>query len=108
MLEGQKAVIGGGFDDARRFIEPTVLIDVPPDSTVMQEEIFAPILPVLTWTDLDEAIRFVRERPKPLALYLFTRERTAAERVLNSCSFGGGCITDQIIHLATPIWALEA
>lgn len=102
MLRGQKAVIGGGFDDNRRFIEPTVLVDVSPDSLVMQEEVFAPILPVLTWTELDEAIEFVRERPKPLALYLFTKDRNTEKRVLDNCSFGGGCINDTVIHLATP------
>ncbi|NCC69312.1 MAG: aldehyde dehydrogenase, partial [Clostridia bacterium] len=102
MLKGQKAVIGGGYDDARRFIEPTVLVDVTPDALVMQEEIFAPILPVLTWTELGEVIEFVRERPKPLALYLFTKSRDTEQRVLDSCSFGGGCINDTVIHLATP------
>jgi len=102
MLAGQNAVIGGGFDDTRRFIEPTVLVDVSPDALVMQEEIFAPILPVLTWTDLSEAVDFVRERPRPLALYLFTKSRDTEKRVLDSCSFGGGCINDTVIHLATP------
>lgn len=101
MLEGQTAVIGGGFDDTRRFIEPTVLIDVTPDAPVMQEEIFGPILPVLTWSDLDEAIRFVQAKPRPLALYLFTKDKQVEKRVLAGCSFGGGCINDTIIHLAT-------
>ncbi len=102
LLYGQKIALGGGVDDERMFIEPTVLIDVDPDSPVMHEEIFAPILPVLTWNSLDEAIRFVRSRPKPLALYLFTAERTVQERVLETCSFGGACINDTIVHLATP------
>ena len=102
LLEGQTVVIGGGFDDARRKIEPTVLIDVDPESAVMQEEIFGPILPVLTWTRLDEAIEFVRSRPKPLALYLFTQDRAVEEKILRECSFGGGCINDTVIHLATP------
>lgn len=102
MLVGQKAVIGGGCDDANLRIEPTVLVDVDPEARVMTEEIFAPILPVLTWKKLDEAIEFVRSRPKPLALYLFTGERMVEERVLATCSFGGGCVNDTIIHLATP------
>lgn len=102
LLEGQTVVIGGGFDDALRKIEPTVLVDVDPESAVMQEEIFGPILPVLTWTKLDEAIEFVRSRPKPLALYLFTQDRAVEEKVLRECSFGGGCINDTVIHLATP------
>ncbi len=102
MLEGQKAVIGGRYVDERRFIEPTVLVDVDPDSLVMQEEIFAPILPVLTWTDLSEAIKFVQSRPKPLALYLFTGDKNVQKCILDNCSFGGGCINDTIIHVATP------
>ena len=102
LLEGQNAVIGGGFDDSTRFIEPTVLIDVDPASPVMQEEIFAPILPVITFSRLDEAIDFVNSREKPLALYLFTTDHDAERRVLDSCSFGGGCVNDTIIHLATP------
>lgn len=102
LLAGQTVAFGGKFDDAKRKLEPTVLIDVDPDSPVMQEEIFGPILPVLTWKKLDEAIEFVRSRPKPLALYLFTQDRATEEKVLDSCSFGGGCINDTVIHLATP------
>jgi aldehyde dehydrogenase (NAD+) len=102
LLEGQTIAFGGKYSDARRKIEPTVLIDVDPESAVMQEEIFGPILPVLTWKKLDEAIEFVRSRPKPLALYLFTQDRAVEEKVLGSCSFGGGCINDTVIHLATP------
>jgi len=102
LLTGQTIAFGGRFDDEKRKIEPTVLIDVDPESTVMQEEIFGPILPVLTWKTLDEAIDFVRSRPKPLALYLFSSDRETEDKVLNTCSFGGGCINDTIIHLATP------
>lgn len=102
LLKGEKAVIGGGTDESRRFLEPTVLTDVSPDSPVMQEEIFGPILPLMTYTELDECIRFIRSRPKPLALYLFTESRAAEKRILNTCSFGGGCVNDTIIHLANP------
>src|SRR5690606_1880248 len=90
------------FDDTTRKIDPTVLIDVDPESAVMQEEIFGPILPVLTWKKLDEAIEFIRIRPKPLALYLFTQDRAVEERILGTCSFGGGCINHAYVHLATP------
>ena len=67
LLEGQKIILGGGHDDARRFIEPTLLADVSPDSPIMQEEIFGPILPMLPYESLDEVISFVRARPRPLA-----------------------------------------
>jgi aldehyde dehydrogenase (NAD+) len=102
LLKDQKAVIGGDTDAQRRFVAPTVLMDVNPDSPVMQEEIFGPILPVLTYQKIDECVDFIRSRPKPLALYLFTKSGAAARKVLDTCSFGGGCINDTIIHLATP------
>lgn len=102
LLEGEKAVIGGGIDPARRFIEPTVLVDITPDSPVMQEEIFAPILPLMTYTSLDECISFIRSRPRPLALYLFTESKAVENRIFDTCSFGGGCVNDTIIHLVTP------
>jgi len=101
LLGGQTIAFGGVFDDEHHTLEPTVLIDVDPESPVMQEEIFGPILPVLTWTKLEEAIEFVRSRPKPLALYLFTGKKEAERKVLDNCSFGGGCINDTVIHLAT-------
>ena len=102
LLDGETAVIGGGIDELRRFIEPTVLTDITPDSPVMQEEIFGPILPLMTYAELDDCIRFIRSRPRPLALYLFTESRTAEEKIFGSCSFGGGCVNDTIIHLANP------
>lgn len=67
----------------------------------MQEEIFAPLLPVLTFRDISEVITYVNGHDKPLALYLFTRSRATGRKVLGACSFGGGCINDTIIHLAT-------
>lgn len=102
LLEGEKAVIGGGIDESKRFIEPTVLTDITPDSPIMQEEVFGPILPMITYTGLDECIRFIRSRPKPLALYLFTENRSVEQKILDTCSFGGGCVNDTIIHLANP------
>ena len=67
----------------------------------MQEEIFGPLLPILTVDSMDEAYEFVRQRPKPLALYLFTGDRKEEERFLKRVPFGGGCVNDTIIHLAT-------
>ena len=102
LLAGQNAAIGGGWDDGAGKISPTVLVDVDPASPVMQEEIFAPILPVIPWRTLDEAIAFVQARPRPLALYLFTGDKAVERRVLGACDFGGGCVNDTIIHLASP------
>lgn len=101
LLQNQHVFVGGTDNGVDR-IAPTLLDAVSPDSPVMQEEIFGPILPVLTYATLDEAIRFVKGREKPLALYLFTTDRTTERRVLREVSFGGGCINDTVVHLATP------
>jgi len=101
LMEGEKVLIGGNSEVARRFIAPTVLGGITFDSPIMQQEIFGPILPVITFKDLDEVIRQVGERPKPLALYLFTTDKQTEQRILGKLSFGGGCVNDTIIHLAT-------
>lgn len=102
LLESGKAVVGGKTDPVRRFIEPTLLDQVSLDSPIMQEEIFGPILPMVTYTRMEECLRYITEHPRPLALYLFTGDAEVERRVLNTCSFGGGCINDTIIHIATP------
>lgn len=102
LLSSGKIALGGETDDETRYIAPTLLLDVSPDDAVMQQEIFGPILPVLTWNELSEAIRFIQSRPKPLALYLFTKSKATERRVFDSCSFGGGCVNDTIMHLANP------
>ncbi len=102
LLNSGKPVVGGGTDRERRFIEPTLLDNVAPDSPIMNEEIFGPILPMLEYTDPEECIRYITGHPKPLAFYLFTRDKKLEKKFLDSCSFGGGCINDTIVHLATP------
>lgn len=92
---------GGQMNDKTLQIAPTVLENISPSDPVMQEEIFGPILPVMTFSDISEVISFVTRREKPLALYLFTGSRSVEKAVLKHCSFGGGCINDTIIHLAT-------
>lgn len=95
-------VFGGHSDEDERYIEPTLLDHVTSDSAIMQEEIFGPILPILTYQSLDEAIAFVHQRPKPLSLYLFSEDENATQRVINELSFGGGAINDTLMHLANP------
>lgn len=108
-LLGSGAISHGGQIDPQTLrISPTILTDVDWDSPVMQEEIFGPILPVLTYRSLDEAIARIQARPKPLALYLFTRDAATEKRVLGEVSFGGGCINDTVLHLATSICPSEA
>ncbi|HDF5115032.1 TPA: aldehyde dehydrogenase [Staphylococcus aureus] len=95
-------VFGGHSDEDERYIEPTLLDHVTNDSAIMQEEIFGPILPILTYQSLDEAIAFIHQRPKPLSLYLFSKDENATQRVINELSFGGGAINDTLMHLANP------
>ena len=108
LMDSGRVVCGGTGSAETLQIAPTVLADVSPDSPVMSEEIFGPVLPVLAYESLDEAVAFVNARPKPLALYLFTTDKAAERRVLRDCSFGGGCINDTIIHLATSDMGFEA
>ena len=90
---------GGGYDREERFIEPTLLDNVSPSAAVMQEEIFGPIFPLLTFSDTEEAITFVTEREKPLALYYFG-STDKGEEVLHRTSSGGACLNDVIMHIA--------
>ncbi|PYI55114.1 aldehyde dehydrogenase [Paenibacillus flagellatus] len=101
-LSEGRAVIGGQTDPERLVVAPTVLEGVPLDGETMRDEIFGPILPVFEYDDVDEAISFVLEKPKPLALYLFAKDESVQERVLSRVSFGGGCVNDTLMHLATP------
>jgi len=96
-----KLVWGGESDAASLRIAPTVLNGVTGESAVMQEEIFGPVMPVLTVKNMKEAYAFVKERPQPLALYIFTSDKRTEERFLKEVPFGGGCVNDTIIHLAT-------
>lgn len=93
--------IGGSFDDRICFIEPTLITDITPADRIMNEEIFGPILPVMTYTNINTVIEYITSRPKPLALYLFTESRNVEKKILSKCSFGGGCINDVIMQLAT-------
>lgn len=100
LLQDGHILFGGQTADGR--IAPTLVDGISADSPVMREEIFGPILPLLSYCALDEAIAFIQDRPKPLALYLFTRSKAEERAVLSRVSFGGGCVNDTIIHLATP------
>ncbi|HSP30226.1 MAG TPA: aldehyde dehydrogenase family protein, partial [Ilumatobacteraceae bacterium] len=95
-------VIGGTGDRASRYLAPTVLAGVKPDAAVMDDEIFGPILPVLRVGDVDEAIRFVNDRDKPLALYAFSSDDDTLEHVVASTSAGGVTLNHAVLHLAVP------
>ena len=100
LLEHADILFGGRGDGLK--LEPTLVACSGRDEPVMQEEIFGPILPILTMDSLSDMIAFVRGDEKPLALYLFTLSKATERRVFDTLSFGGGCVNDTIIHLATP------
>jgi aldehyde dehydrogenase (NAD+) len=93
---------GGTHDIGSKYLAPTILRQVSPDSKLMAEEIFGPLLPVLPVDSLEQAVEFVNERPKPLALYVFTGSDHAARKVLRSTSSGGACVNDTMMHLTVP------
>ncbi len=101
LIDETKLVQGGRSDRETLRIEPTVLDNVTFSDAVMQEEIFGPIMPILVFDNLDDVIRTINGMPHPLALYFFTSDKQAAKKVTSRCGFGGGCINDTIIHLAT-------
>jgi aldehyde dehydrogenase (NAD+) len=101
LVNPEKVVFGGETQPERLRIAPTVMDEVTWDDPVMGEEIFGPILPVLTFENLGEAVRTLNARPHPLALYLFSKSRENIRFVTRRCQFGGGCVNDTVVHLAT-------
>lgn len=101
LIDSKKVYYGGTFNKENLTIFPTIMTNVEYSDLVMQEEIFGPILPVLTYTNLDEVIKKMHDLPKPLALYLFTNDSKVKNRILQQVSFGGGCINDTLMHIAT-------
>lgn len=101
LIEERKTVHGGNSDRKALRIEPTVLDNVTFSDPVMQEEIFGPVMPILVFDSLEEVIDRINTMPHPLALYFFTSDKAAAKEITSRCGFGGGCINDTIIHLAT-------
>jgi acyl-CoA reductase-like NAD-dependent aldehyde dehydrogenase len=99
LLRDGAAACGGGCEAERLYIAPTILTGVRADSPVMQEEIFGPILPVLPFDSVDNALSFVRARPAPLALYLFTEDRATQRRLVAETQSGGTCVNDVILHM---------
>ena len=102
LIEGSKVSYGGVSDDGKMKISPTLLYPVNETDSVMQEEIFGPVLPILEYDSLDEAITFIQKREKPLAFYIFSKDRKAIDKALSSVSFGGGCVNDTVVHLTAP------
>lgn len=97
-----KIIYGGNINRNDLYIEPTLIDNVTFEDASMEDEIFGPILPILEYDNIEDAMSIINKRPKPLALYLFTEDKTIESKILNSVSFGGGCINDTISHVATP------
>lgn len=102
LLSNGDIIYGGQVNANRRSIEPTILDNVSWDDPVMKEEIFGPILPVLTFNKLEQAITKIKNMEKPLALYYFGNKQKGQDQVIENISFGGGCINDTLYHLANP------
>ena len=100
LIDKEKIVIGGESDEADLYISPTVMDNVTFDDAVMQEEIFGPVLPIIEFDKLDWAIKMVKDRPKPLALYVFTSHNKIRDKIFYEISFGGGAVNDAVMHLA--------
>lgn len=101
LMDTSKIIYGGNVNQKTLKIEPTIMDNVSFTDAVMEEEIFGPLLPILTYPSVDEAIQKTNSMPHPLALYIFTSEKRIARKITSHCGFGGGCINDTVIHLAT-------
>ena len=101
LVDPGKVAFGGGCDAERQKIAPTILDNITWEDAVMKEEIFGPVLPILTFDSLEHAIETVNTHEKPLALYIYAEDKAVIRQVTSRCAFGGGCVNDCIIHLAT-------
>lgn len=99
LLEEDKIIHGGKIDKEQRYFSPTVMKDISFKDKVMQDEIFGPILPIISYSNLDDAIREIKKLPKPLSCYLFTKESEVKRKITRELSFGGGAINDTIMHI---------
>ena len=100
LIKSEDSIIGGRGDDVVRRLEPTILPDVDFDHEIMKEEIFGPVLPIIEYDDINNIIRIIKEHEKPLACYVFTRDKYIAKHIIKSISYGGGCINDVILQVS--------
>ena len=101
LLKESSILYGGDRDEEKQKIGPTIVSPCTWEDPVMQEEIFGPVLPILTYSSLEEVLSIINSRPHPLAFYLFSKDKKVIDQVTKTCPFGGGCVNDTIIHLAT-------
>lgn len=98
----EKVAVGGGSSREDNFIEPTIMKNVTWEDPIMEDEIFGPILPIIPYKNLNEALDKVLARPKPLAFYVFSENEKKKNEIISKVPFGGGCVNDTIVHLANP------
>ena len=101
-IHKDNVVFGGNSSKKDLYIEPTLLDNITNDNKIMKEEIFGPILPIITYDNFDEVLEIIQSKSKPLSLYLFSEDENMTHRVLEELSFGGGAINDTLMHLANP------
>ena len=101
LIDKETIVYGGNKDDALRKIAPTIVDNITHDHAIMQEEIFGPILPIIPYDNLDEVISLINSNPSPLALYIFSENKQVQDRIIQECTFGGGCINDTMVHVSS-------
>lgn len=99
LLNGHNVLYGGRHNKDTHFVEPTLLGDITFKSEIMQVEIFGPLLPFITYSDINDLIKTLQQREKPLALYVFTKSKDVSNKVLQTLSYGGGCVNDTISHI---------
>ncbi|RDY61576.1 aldehyde dehydrogenase [Flagellimonas nanhaiensis] len=100
MLEGQKLLFGGQYNDDERYLEPTLVDEPDMGSTLMQGEIFGPILPIISYETDEDLHRYISHYEKPLALYVFSNNGKFSERIINKYAFGGGTINDTVVQIS--------
>lgn len=102
LINKGKVILGGDYDIENRYMAPIIMDNVTWEDKVMEDEIFGPLLPVIEYTDIDDIIKKINKRPKPLALYLFTENKELEKKIMEKVFFGGGCVNDTMTHLASP------
>ena len=95
-----KFEVGGEIDSASKFIEPTIISDLKPEAKLLEDEIFGPILPIVTFNNLDIAITYIKSKPRPLALYIYSKSKANTKKIMNNTRAGGTCINNSVLHYA--------
>ncbi|HBN06704.1 MAG TPA: aldehyde dehydrogenase, partial [Bacteroidales bacterium] len=99
MLDDGKIIYGANYDEKEKYISPTLIEDILPDSELLSEEIFGPILPIISFENIDTLIQELKVKPKPLALYVFSQSKKIQDKIIENISSGGVCVNDTIMHI---------